>query len=102
MPRDLHPIRGIRYLYHRAVMLAALCLAVAACETGPTKYTKGGEFLGSQYGYSDKAMGADEYSIVVTGNPRTGRQQVADIALLRAAHLSREHGRTHFVIMNQG
>lgn len=70
---------------------------------GPTGYTKASSFLtGTKgYGYSDKRINGDEFSIVVLGNPSTSKARAAEIALLRAAHLAKEQGRTHFVIIKQ-
>ena len=81
-------------------MFGMLGFAVAAC-AGPTGYTETDPVWGQPYGYTDKQIGEDEYSIVVSGNPKTSRERAADIALLRAAHLTEEHGKTHFLILNQ-
>ncbi len=70
----------------------------------PTGYTKASSsFLtgAKGYGYSDKRINDDEFSIVVLGNPSTSKAHAAEIALLRAAHLTKEQGRTHFVIIKQ-
>jgi hypothetical protein len=69
----------------------------------PTGYTKASSFLtGTKgYGYSDKRINGDEFSIVVLGNPLTSKARAAEIALLRAAHLTKEEGRTHFFIIKQ-
>jgi hypothetical protein len=56
---------------------------------------------GSPYGYSSKQIGEAEYSVVVTGNRETSRQRVADIALLRAAYITKEQGHRHFVITQE-
>lgn len=79
---------------------AAALLALAACG-GPTGYSRADPIWTSPYGYSDKQMGDHEYSVVVTGNAETSRARVADIALLRAAHITEEQERTHFVILKQ-
>ncbi len=71
---------------------------------GPTGYTKAPtSFLSGTkgYGYSDKRISIDEFSIVVLGNPSTSKERVAEIGLLRAAHLTKEQGRTHFSIIKQ-
>lgn len=84
-------------------LLAVLGVAgLAACSTmhfGPTGYVKADPTWGSRYGYADKAMGSDEYSVVVHGNPKTSKRRAAELALLRAAHLTREQGRTHFSVV---
>ena len=68
---------------------------------GTTDYVKANPNWTSPYGYSDKQIGNDEFSVVATGNPDTPKQRVAEIALLRAAHLTREKGRSHFIILKQ-
>lgn len=75
--------------------LAAL-LALAAC--GPTGY-RAADFEAGAYGYSDKQVDDDEYAIVVTGNRETGPERVADIALLRAAHIARQESRERFRVL---
>ena len=84
-----------------AVLGVASVAACSAVHVGPTGYVKADPTWGSRYGYSDKTMGSDEYSVVVHGNPRTSKQRAAELALLRAAHLTRENGRTHFSVIAQ-
>jgi hypothetical protein len=87
-----------------AVTLVSLAFVLVGCAPiygGPTGYTKSDPVWGTKYGYTDKLIGKDEHSVVVTGNPNTSRERVADIALLRAARLTIEHERTHFLILNQ-
>jgi hypothetical protein len=79
-----------------ALVAAALVLCLAACETSYAKRETYGP-----YGYTDKKIGDDEFSVVANGNKFTSQQRVADMALLRAAHLTLEQGRTHFVIIKQ-
>ena len=88
----------------RMTARATLLFALAACGPiygEPTGYTKSDPAWTTKYGYSEKNIGNDEYSVVVTGNPLTSKKRVADIALLRAAYITQEKGRTHFVIMHQ-
>ncbi len=66
----------------------------------PTGYTKASSST-TGYGYRDKRINGDEFSIVVLGNPSTSEARVAEIALLRAARLTKEESRTHFVIIKQ-
>ena len=81
-------------------IIILLILGLAGC--APTGYTKASSspFL-TEYGYKDKRINGDEFSIVASGNPVTTNERVAEIALLRAAHLTKEEGRTHFVIIKQ-
>lgn len=81
-------------------MRAALLLLLATACAGPTGYTKI-DAWSPQYGYKDKSLGGGEFTVVATGNSSTPGQRVAEIALLRAAHLTREQGKSHFVIVKQ-
>ena len=83
-------------------VIIIIILVLAGCAR-PTGYTKASSpFTGTTgYGYSNKRINGDEFSIVVLGNPLTSKARVAEIALLRAAHLTKEQGRTHFVIIKQ-
>jgi len=84
-------------------IIILIILGLVGCAR-PTGYTKSASpfFTGAKgYGYSDKRISDDEFSIVVLGNPLTSKARVAEIALLRAAHITKEQGRTHFVIIKQ-
>jgi len=81
------------------VLYVLLTLSILACG-GPTGYTKR-DAWNPHYGYSDKRIDNDEFSIVVRGNPLTSKERIAQIALLRAAHVTQEEGRTHFYILKQ-
>lgn len=83
-------------------IIILIILGLVGCAR-PMGYTKAGSFLtGTKgYGYSDKRINSGEFSIVVLGNPSTSKARAAEIALLRAAHLTKEEGRTHFVIIKQ-
>jgi hypothetical protein len=91
---------GIKGLIGSIIIL--IILGLVGCAR-PTGYTKASSFLTGikGYGYSDKRINGDEFSIVVLGNPSTSKARAAEIALLRAAHLVKEEGRTHFVIIKQ-
>ena len=94
------PMGGNKGLIGSVIIL--IILGLVGCAR-PTGYTKASSFLtGTKgYGYSDKRINGDEFSIVVLGNPLTSKARAAKIALLRAAHLTKEEGRTHFVIIKQ-
>ncbi len=83
-------------------IIILIILVLVGCAR-PTGYTKASSFLTGTtgYGYKDKRINGDEFSIVVLGNPSTSKERVAEIALLRAAHLTKEQGGTHFVIIKQ-
>jgi len=86
------------------MIVATLVAGLAACaapSAGPTGYSMADADRGASYGYRDKEIGDGEFSIVATGNRLTGKERVAEIALLRAARIAEERGRTHFLILNQ-
>jgi hypothetical protein len=83
------------------IMLIIAGLAGCAQPTGYTKASSSFLTATKGYGYSDKRINGDEFSIVVLGNPSTSKARAAEIALLRAAHLTKEEGRTHFTIIRQ-
>lgn len=88
----------------RSIALAALFTGLTACaapSVGPTGYAKADADRGASYGYRDKEIGDGEFSIVATGNRLTAKERVAEIALLRAARIAKERGRTHFLILKQ-
>ncbi|MBJ6727223.1 CC0125/CC1285 family lipoprotein [Geomesophilobacter sediminis] len=73
---------------------------LTGCAT-PTGYVKSDPAWSPNYGYRDKPMGGNEFSVSFTGNRHTGAQRAAEIVLLRAARLTREQGGTHFVILKE-
>jgi len=83
-------------------IIILIILGLVGCAR-PTGYTKASSFLTGTtgYGYSDKRINGDEFSIVAKGNPLTSKARAAEIALLRAARLTKEEGRTHFIIVKQ-
>lgn len=83
------------------VVLLAVCaaLALASCQS-PTGYQRS-SLWNDGYGYTDNALGADEHSVTVRGNALTSSARAAQLALLRAAHLTLEHGRARFVVVDQ-
>jgi hypothetical protein len=80
-------------------IIILIILGLVGCAR-PTGYTKASSWTAS-YGYKDKRINGGEFSIVVLGNPSTSKARAAEIALLRAARLTKEEGRTHFVIIKQ-
>ena len=88
----------------RFIALGMLAAGLVGCATpgaGPTGYVKADAARGASYGYRDKEVGDGEFAIVATGNRLTDKERVAEIALLRAAHIAQERGRTHFQILTQ-
>lgn len=80
-------------------LLTVFLVACTSLTPQPTGYVKADPLWASRYGYSDKPIGGDEFSVVATGNSLTLKERVAEIALLRAAHLTQEQGKTHFVLL---
>jgi hypothetical protein len=88
----------------RRSFVVPVFVVLAGCATGadgPTRYVKADSPQGAGYGYRDKYIGDDEFSIVAEGNRFTSRERAAQIALLRAARVTEARGRTHFVVLNR-
>ena len=83
----------------RALLLAGLLVGLTGC-FGPTEYQRASVW-NDGYGYEDRVVGQDEYSVVVRCNPRTSMERAARIALLRAAHLTLENGHERFEVLDQ-
>jgi hypothetical protein len=83
----------------RVIMLGSY-LAVGGCAARPTGYVDASGTFSGPYGYSTTSMGRDEYSILVRANSVTPDERVAQIALLRAAHLTVEKGGNRFNIIH--
>lgn len=81
-------------------MIASLAACVNVPDA-PSDYGKADPIWGNRYGYSDKALGDDEFSVVFTASPATSKERTAQLALLRAAHLAHERGRSHFTIVRE-
>ncbi len=79
----------------RILSVAALCLVTAACNPRPTSYERAG-FRG---GYSEEKVGDNLYLVSATGNMQTDKQRLQKIIMLRAAHLTRENGFSHFEVL---
>jgi hypothetical protein len=83
----------------RRLMVLCLLLVATGCATRPTGYVAAhGSY--STYGYSDSAEGSGDYSILVKANPATSDERVAQLVLLRAAHLTLEKGANRFIIIH--
>jgi hypothetical protein len=91
-------IRGVLSAITGAAMVG-LC-ACTPIYFGPTGYTAANPDWGNPYGYSDKRIDDDEWSIVGKGNAKTSQERIAEIALLRAAHLTLDQGGTRFLVVN--
>jgi len=89
----------------RVAFAACVLVLLVGCANrppeGPTGYVSMGSSAGAGYGYMDKSLGDDEFSVVVAGNRYTTPERVGEIALLRAARIAQEQGRSHFVVLNR-
>lgn len=83
----------------RRALVSCLLLIAIGCATGPTGYVAANSSYAT-YGYSDSAEGGDDYSILVKANSATSDERVAQLALLRAAHLTLEKGGNRFQIIH--
>jgi hypothetical protein len=77
---------------------AAALLALAACVTATPYQPKDT----SGYGFSDQKLEANRYRIVFKGNAVTGRSQVEDALLYRAAELTIQNNFYYFVVATRG
>jgi hypothetical protein len=84
----------------RRSIVLGLALVLAGCAARPTGYVDTSGAFNGPYGYSTTSMGRDEYSILVRANSVTPDERVAQIALLRAAHLTIEKGGNRFNIIH--
>ena len=88
-PRTLHPLR-----------LALPLALLSACATA-TGYQRIDSVWNPTYGYRDRRIAVDDYSVAAIGNAQTTPQRAAELALLRAARLAREQGRSRLVVLKQ-
>ena len=80
----------------RTVLLFTLTALVAACSTA-TPYqpeTKG-------YGYSERKVESNRYTVTFSGNAQTPRRTVEDYLLYRAAEVTLANGYDYFVLAGQ-
>jgi hypothetical protein len=78
----------------RSAVLSAACLVAAGCGTGYKD-------MGPSGGVAALQMSADTWRIEARGNGFTNPNLVKDYMLLKAAETTRQHGGTHFVIIEQ-
>lgn len=79
-----------------------LCMAMALLSScaSATGYERASVW-NDKHGWRDQQIGPDEFSVVVQGNVHTSTDRVAQISLLRAAHLTLEQGRDRFEIVDR-
>ena len=80
----------------RAGLAAALVLAIAAC-AHPTPYGPAPAGEGG-HGYRDQPLEDDRLRVTFSGNTVTPRETVENYLLFRAAEITLERGRDHFII----
>jgi hypothetical protein len=83
-----------------ALATFAAVFAGAGCASRPTGYVDASGTFNAPYGYSVTPMDDDEFSILVRANSVTSNERVAQMALLRAAHLTLEKGGNQFNIIH--
>ena len=71
------------------------CLFLVACAT-PYQH------LGLGGGFTDKQIAPDTFKIHFRGNGYTPDKRAQDLAVLRAAELTLEHGYQYFTVLNAG
>lgn len=88
--------------YLEAAIYPLIIIIISACAPSdiapPTRYERADLKWGKQFGYRDQKISSNEYSVIVKGNPNTDAQSVADLALLRAAHITQDNGAEYFVV----
>ncbi len=82
----------------RSVLAALVCLSLAACET-PTLYQAAAK--PQAVGYSEIRIEGGRYRVTFQGGDGAPATQVADFALLRAAHLAAADGYDWFRIVDR-
>ena len=76
-----------------ATVVFGLGLILSGCAT---KY----QDMGFSGGVSAQQMTANSFRIASRGNGFTGRSQVQDYTMLKAAETAKQHGATHFAIIS--
>jgi hypothetical protein len=82
-----------------AAVLATAALALAGCETVPTRYQPAAGPRG--VGYSEYRIEPGRYRVTFHGGPGAPRQQVEDYALVRAADLAIADGYDWFRVADR-
>jgi hypothetical protein len=83
----------------RRALVSCFLLIAIGCAMRPTGYVAANSSYAT-YGYSDSAEGSDDYSILVKANSATSDERVAQLVLLRAAHLTLERGGNRFEVIH--
>jgi hypothetical protein len=91
---------GVRRGAPRRWLAAALAAGAAmGCYTVSGSYRPALE--AGDAGYRDEWIGPDRFKVVATGEKSVPIEVVCGVAMLRAAYLTLEHGRDHFVVTNK-
>ncbi len=83
----------------RLILIAAIALGMAGCETVPTRYQAATAEQG--VGYSEYRIEPGRYRVTFRGGPGAPRQQVEDYALVRAADLALADGYEWFRVIDR-
>jgi len=75
------------------LLMASCCLVLASCATSyqPYSYLGGG-------GYRDVQLAENVFKVTVEANAYTSSDRATDLALLRSADLTMQHGFKYFII----
>lgn len=78
----------------KKIAVIGLALLLSACSTSyqPYSFMTGG-------GYKDAQLSENSFKVTFEANGYTNKTQAADLALLRAAQLTMQHGFKYFVIV---
>lgn len=79
----------------KKVAVVGLALLLSACSTPyqPYSFMTGG-------GYKDSQLSDNSFKITFEANGYTNKTQATDLALLRAAELTKQHGFKYFVVVS--
>jgi hypothetical protein len=83
----------------RALLVAAVCLAMAGCATAPTRFQPA--TAPGAVGYSEMRIEPGRYRVTFQGGPGAPEAQVQDYALLRAADLALADGYDWFRVVGR-
>lgn len=80
---------------HRSFVFIALLAFLAACAS-PTPYQPAED----RFGYAVQPLEADRYRVSFAGNSLTPRETVENFLLYRAAEVTLDQGRDHFLLVD--
>ncbi|MDX1460548.1 MAG: hypothetical protein R3348_05775 [Xanthomonadales bacterium] len=84
---------------YKSTTVLLLAAALVACSSSPPRYEMADS--DTDYGYSESQITDNRYRISYKGRSSTGSDAVKDMALLRAAELTRLNGYDWFRVLHQ-